>query len=279
MGHETIVVVDDGETVEIALNRPERANAINKKMEEELFAELDKAESNPQVRSIIVRGNGKHFCSGGDMYQAAAGHGKTRDANPARVRDSIRDLAIWQNYRKPIIMAVHGYLGAQAVRWMLNVDLTVATPDARISYAGLRNGRAPATIVSALTIGHKKLKEWQMLAGTLSGEEAERHGLINKVVPMDQLYPTARAWARTIAAIPVDVVMVNKHLINQVYEMFGSPTHYHLSNLGNRVSHDSPMDDEFYRRISQDGLKPALLWRDSQKDSSNLDLDAVPTRN
>lgn len=270
MAYETIIV-EPGETTEIVLNRPERANAIITKMEEELFGVLDEAERDPKVRVVILRGNGRHFCGGGDMYQAARGRATGYMRDPSRTRDGIKDLALWQNYRKPIIAAVHGYLGAQAVRWILVCDLIVAAQGTRLSYEGLRAGATPGALISTLTLGHKKVKEWQVLAGALTGEEAERHGLVNKVVPMERLYETAREWARTICSIPPQVVLANKHLINQVYELFGSPTHYFLSNLGNMVSHGNEMDNEFYRLIVAKGLKTAMEWRDSQKDSQRLE--------
>jgi 2-(1,2-epoxy-1,2-dihydrophenyl)acetyl-CoA isomerase len=265
------ILVEPGQVTEIILNRPERANAITTRMEEELFGVLDEAEADPSVRAIIIRGNGRHFCSGGDMYQAANWRATGRPyRDESRTRDGIKDLALWQDYRKPIIAAVQGYLGAQAVRWVLVCDLIVAAEGAQFSYQGLRAGATPVALISTLTLGHKKIKEWQLLAGSLSAEEAERHGLVNKVVPLDQLYPTARQWAQAVVNVPPDVALTNKHLINQVYEMFGSPTHYFLSNLGNVVSHGSSMDNEFYRVIVEKGLRAALEWRDSQLDSDKL---------
>lgn len=263
MKYETIIV-EPGPITWVTLNRPERRNAMNRQMDEEVLHALHQAEKDQEVRVSILKGNGPCFSAGHDLYEVAEHFAKYAGRDAESVTQRAIDLEIWQDMRKPIIGAVHGFLGPMAVRILHVLDLAVAAEGTVFSYEQVRAGGAPPPLIPTLTMGHKKLKEWQLLAGVLTAEDAERHAIINKVVPMDKLYKTAEEWGRNIVSIPPQSVLANKHLINQVYEMVGVRTTYTLAACMNAVAHGSGDDKAFFNMVLEKGLKPALEFRDRQ---------------
>jgi enoyl-CoA hydratase/carnithine racemase len=170
---------------------------------------------------------------------------------------------LW-NCSKPIITAVHGFVGPEATRLTAGTDLIIAAEGTDFSFEQLRAGGVPAWPLLTFLLGEKKMKEWTLLGGRLSAEEAERHGLVNKVVPATELISTAREWAMKIAAIPPQNVRANKTYINEIVESQGL---WHLVNLGRLLGsagHGSDVDKSFFQTVMEKGLKPALEVRDQE---------------
>jgi enoyl-CoA hydratase len=256
------IAVQTGPITSITLNRPEQRNAINAEMRAELSDALHAADADNDVRVMILRGNGPCFSAGDDLYEIAGQDGTTPKVSADAITARHVDLQIWQDIRKPVIGAVHGFVGPSAVRILHVLDLAVAAEGTVLSYEQIRIGGAPPALIPTLTMGHHKVKEWQLLAGVLPANEAEKHGLINKVVPVEQLYATAEKWAEMIVAIPPQSVLANKHLINQVYEMVGVRTMASLAASMSGVARSSSVDSDFYRIVRENGLKAALAFRD-----------------
>jgi enoyl-CoA hydratase len=261
MTHPT-VVVEHGTITWITLNRPDQRNAINDAMRGELIAALRAAEADDAVRVMILRGDGPVFSAGDDLYEIAQQEQDAPKVSADAITARHLDLQIWQDIRKPVIGAVHGYVGPSAVGILHVLDLAVAAEGTVLSYEQVRIGGAPPALIPTLTMGHHKVKEWQLMGGAFPAEEAEKHGLINKVVPMHQLYDTAERWAEMIVAIPPQSVLANKHLINQVYEMVGVRTSSTLAAAMSGVARSSTVDAEFFRTVRESGLKAALAFRD-----------------
>ncbi len=191
-----------GATVVLTINRPERYNAFRGRTVDELLDGFMRAWGDRKVRCVILTGAGdKAFCAGGDQKQRA----ETGDYGPTRhgflqveqLHRVIREIP------KPVIAAVNGLaIGGGHVLHVL-CDLTIASATARFGQAGPRVGSWDAgfgTAYLARIVGEKRAREIWYLCRQYDAETAERWGLVNKVVPPDQLMTEALAWAEEIAA-------------------------------------------------------------------------------
>lgn len=198
----------------ITLNRPVVLNAINWSIQRRLMAALEQAESDDEVRSVILTGAGRAFSSGGDIQSVPPG-----DDLPTPSAMDI-NLAIWR-MPKPVIAAVRGYAVGQGHELVGMCDFTIAAEDAVLGELQIRHGFAPPILVTPFLTGIKQAKEILMLGERIDAQEALRLGLVNKVVPGDQLLPTAAEWATKLAKLPQHAVRSNKLLVNRVYEVAG----------------------------------------------------------
>lgn len=161
-----------------------------------------------------------------------------------------------------VITAVHGFLGPQAMLMVTYSDLIVAAEGTSFSLEQIRAGGAGGMVLGLHLLGMRKLKGWQFLAGRLTAEEAERHGFINEVVPMNRLYAKAQEWAETILFLPSQNVVANKRASNGILDAWGIWPLQRLTGLYGRMGHGSEFDREFFKQVLEKGLKPALGFRD-----------------
>ena len=198
---DVLYEVVDGTTAVVTINRPERYNAFRGKTIEELIDAFKRAWADKAVRAVILTGAGdKAFCTGGDVKQRA----ETGDYGPTTnglfeieyLQRVIRDMP------KPVIAAVNGVaVGGGHVLQVL-CDLSIASETARFGQAGPKVGSFDAgfgTAYLSRIVGEKRAREIWYLCRLYSAAEVEQWGLVNKVVPPDQVMDEARAWAREIA--------------------------------------------------------------------------------
>lgn len=208
--------VVDGTTAIVTINRPERYNAFRGQTIEELIHAFKRAWADKAVRAVILTGAGdKAFCTGGDVKQRA----ETGDYGPTSnglfeielLQRTIRDMP------KPVIAAVNGVaVGGGHVLQVL-CDLSIASETARFGQAGPKVGSFDAgfgTAYLARIVGEKRAREMWYLCRLYSAEEVERWGLVNKVVPPDQVLTEARAWAKEIAEKAPTAIRFVKHSFN-----------------------------------------------------------------
>jgi dihydroxynaphthoic acid synthetase len=192
----------DGPVAVITIDRQQRYNAFRGRTVEELISAFRTAWADRSVQVVILTGAGeKAFCTGGDVKQRA----ETGDYGPTEsgmfeigyLHKVIRDIP------KPVIAAVNGLaIGGGHVLHVL-CDLSIASETARFGQAGPRVGSFDAGFGSAYlarVVGEKKAREMWFLCRQYTAEQAERMGLVNTVVPADQLMAEAMSWAREIAA-------------------------------------------------------------------------------
>ena len=249
--------VDSEGLATITLNRPERMNALSWPMMEEVKAALKAAEKDPIARVIILRGAGHCFSVGydfeetpPDVVRPGAGpadgsheprgvpeYGRGVWNSRAHVQGHIEyERVIWELW-KPVIAQVHGYALAGASTVALACDLTLMADDARIGYPPTR-WLAPGDNVAiyAFVAGLKKSKE--LLFGKIfSGKEAADIGMINYSYPVESLEQETRALARRIASIPPELLMLNKSLVNRVWELIGIKTAMEIGGEFDSLAH------------------------------------------
>ncbi|GAA5121202.1 enoyl-CoA hydratase-related protein [Haloechinothrix salitolerans] len=217
--------VEDG-LAWITINRPERYNSFRARTVDELVKCFKKAWASSDVGAICFTGAGdKAFCTGGDQKQRA----ETGDYGPSdsglfeieSLQRVIRDVP------KPVIAAVNGYaIGGGHVLHLL-CDLTIAADTAVFGQNGPRVGSFDAgfgTGYMARVVGEKRAREIWFLCRKYSAEKAEQWGLVNKVVPANELLKEVRAWADEILKLSPTALKVLKHSFNTDTEHFASTT-------------------------------------------------------
>jgi enoyl-CoA hydratase/carnithine racemase len=217
----------------ITLNRPNALNAMSEALMNELDQALAEAEGDAEIRAVIITGSGRAFSAGEDISgedQATAWpygipEGSSLNATYNKFRDADRkdilgrQLYRWQ-YPKPLIGAVSGWcLGAAS--WLaLTCHLTIAADDAVFGQPQVRHGANTDFIWVALA-GFKNALRYSLTGDHVDAQEALRIGLVNQVVPRDQLLETAFQFVERIARIPPETVKINLHISTQGLEMMG----------------------------------------------------------
>ncbi len=198
----------------ITLNRPTVLNAMNKNVQRLLNAALERAEDDDEVKAVILTGAGRAFTAGGDLYSHLY---PDDDPAPSGMDNQMK---IW-SLLKPVIAAVRGHAVGQGFEFAGVCDFTIAAEDARFGEIQIRHGGSPPVLITPYMLGLKSAKEVLLLGEQIGAQDALRMGIVNKVVPVDQLQEEAEAWAKKIAALPPAAVMRNKFLVNRVYDLAG----------------------------------------------------------
>jgi enoyl-CoA hydratase len=204
----------DGVAV-IVLNRPEKLNAFDLPMYEEICRAFQRAEDDPVVRVIVIRGEGRAFCSGRDFtYSAELQEGE--DASAWRRRYKLFSRWTIAN-SKPTIALVQGYALGGGGSLAVGCDITVAAEGTKFGYPETRHGIASKTMLWAWALGPKRAKEIVTTGRTLGAREGLSAGLVNHVVPGDELIEFGMALAGDIAALPFGVPEIMKRHCNYAY--------------------------------------------------------------
>jgi enoyl-CoA hydratase/carnithine racemase len=170
--------------VRLVLNRPAKLNAISAELRDELAAAIAEAAADERVRVIAIAGAGRAFCAGYDLSEAAPP--TAWDWRDVLGRDVAAKLAIW-SCPKPVIAQVHGYALAGGLELAMACDLIVAADDAQLGEPEIRFGSAPVTLLMPFLIGQKKTRELLLTGDLIGAAEAERIGLVHRVVPAADL--------------------------------------------------------------------------------------------
>jgi enoyl-CoA hydratase len=211
-----IVETNDGVQL-VKLNRPEALNALNSHLLRELIQVLDAAESNDEVRCLVITGSERAFAAGADIKEMSS---KTyAEMFKQNFFGAAADRMA--AFRKPIIAAVAGYaLGGGCELAMLS-DFIIAAETAKFGQPEITLGVAPGiggTQRLTRFVGKAKAMDMILTGRMMDAAEAERAGLVSRVVPADKLMDEAMAAARKIAVLSPLAVMMNKELIDAAYE-------------------------------------------------------------
>ncbi|MEV7524880.1 enoyl-CoA hydratase-related protein [Streptomyces sp. NPDC091371] len=204
----------------ITLNRPDAMNAVTWDQRERVIALLADASADPAVRAVVITATGKGFCAGADLRGAAPAQAGERVAGDvARMirLGAQRLITAVLDCEKPVIAAVNGTAAGIGAHLALACDLVIAAEPARFIEVFVRRGLVPdgggAYLLPRL-VGPQKAKELMFFGDAVPAAEAERLGLVNKVVPAGELEATARAWAERLAQGPTRAIAMTKQLVN-----------------------------------------------------------------
>jgi 2-(1,2-epoxy-1,2-dihydrophenyl)acetyl-CoA isomerase len=217
MGYQTLLVERAGAVSTITLNRPDARNALDMAMRQEMVAALDEVEADPAARVLILRGAGEHFCAGGDV-KLMRERRHTATEGRARVQLLNRLVARLVDFPRPTIAMVDGFAVGAGCNLALCCDLIVASDRARFGEVFAKIGLVPDGGGSWLlprAVGLARAKELIFTADIIDAAEAARLGLVNRVVPAEQLDSVTRALAERIATGPPAVLAMAKHMLNR----------------------------------------------------------------
>ena len=228
MAYETVKVDRDGHIATITLNRPEMLNALNTQITLDFHAALDEIAADEDIRVVILTGEGRGFCSGADLSgrgsPPAAGDESARTAQRERVRQNIQghgipDLAVkMRDIPQPIVGAINGVAVGAGLAVALSCDIRVASDLARFASIFIKRSIMPDTGTSSLLpqlVGPGIASEMTLTGTIYDAQWALDKGLVNKVVPHDQLMEEARAYADLIAGNPPIAVRLTKRLVRR----------------------------------------------------------------
>ncbi|MGW0970635.1 enoyl-CoA hydratase/isomerase family protein [Streptomyces sp. NPDC002516] len=202
----------------ITLDRPEAMNALTWDQRERVIGLLAAASADPAVRAVVITATGRGFCAGADLRGGPpAGERVPGDVARTIRLGAQRLIAAVLDCEKPVIAAVNGTAAGLGAHLALACDLVLAAEQARFIEVFARRGLVPdgggAYLLPRL-IGPQRAKELMFFGDALSASDAERLGLVNRVVPPGELEKTARAWAERLAAGPTRALALTKQLVN-----------------------------------------------------------------
>jgi enoyl-CoA hydratase/carnithine racemase len=217
MAYETLIVeTADGVTL-IRLNRPQALNALNAQLMDELTAALAAAEADEAVRCMVITGSERAFAAGADIKEMAS----------KSYADVFKEDFITRNWesaarcRKPVIAAVAGFALGGGCELAMMCDFIIAADTAKFGQPEINLGVVPGaggTQRLPRFAGKAKAMDMILTARMMDAAEAERCGLVSRVVPAAELVATALAAAKAIAALSPLAVMMAKELVNAAYE-------------------------------------------------------------
>ncbi len=217
MTYETLIVETCDAVALIRLNRPGSLNAFNDQLMDDLTAALDAAEADASVRCIVITGSDRAFAAGADIKEMAS-------KGYAEVYGEDFITRNWERAarcRKPVIAAVAGHALGGGCELAMMCDFIIAADNAKFGQPEITLGVSPgAGGTQRLTrqIGKSKAMDMILTARTMDAVEAERCGLVSRVVPLLELLPTVMAIAKKIAALSPNAVMLTKEMVNAAYE-------------------------------------------------------------
>jgi len=213
-----MILVDVTEPVGlITLNRPEALNALNGQLMDELTSALRAFEADENIRAIVITGSNTAFAAGADIKEM-----QSKDYMDVYMKDFI--TANWEEAsrcRKPIIAAVAGYALGGGCELAMMCDFILAADNAKFGQPEIKLGVIPgAGGTQRLTrfVGKSKAMEMVLTGRMMDAEEAERSGLVSRIIPVDDLLEEALKTARKIADLSLPSVMIAKESVNKAYE-------------------------------------------------------------
>ena len=207
-----------GHVLSLTLNRPEALNALTPDQRDEIVRLLSEASATPAIRAVVITGTGRGFCAGADLR----GAGTSGERLPGDVARTLRTgaqrlIAAVLDCEKPVIAAVNGTAAGLGAHLAFACDLVLAAESARFIEVFVRRGLVPdgggAYLLPRL-IGPQRAKELMFFGDALSAPDAERLGLVNRVVRDEELEKTAHAWAERLASGPTRALALTKQLVN-----------------------------------------------------------------
>ena len=265
-----LVEIEDGVGI-LTLNRPEKLNTLNPDISRELGQAIDQALENREVNAILLSGEGRAFCAGFDFGSTA----QTQAHAPApsifdhwlRMQQIFHSrMKLWDS-PKPVVCAVQGYCLGDGFELTNLADLVVASDDAVFGQPEIRYSvmNYPLTL---WLVGLRRTKEMMMLGETFDAPEAYRIGLVNRVVPRDQLDAEASRVAEKLARMPAETMRILKYMFSRASDLRGLRDMFQWGMdlfLINRAFETNERK-EFDRIAKEQGVKAALHWAEQHFD-------------
>jgi len=211
-GH--LIVTDEADTRVITLRRPEKKNAITQDMYRDLRAAIEVAQTNPNIRCLILSGGPGAFTAGNDLEDFLKDGTSNTDA--PRASNAIKFLYALVHNTKPLVAAVDGIAIGIGTTMLFHCDYVLASQGATFSTPFIHLGLVPegaSSLLAPRMMGHQRAFAMLVMGRALKAEEAQAAGFINKVVASEALESEAIKAAREIAALPAEAVAISRKLL------------------------------------------------------------------
>ena len=254
----------------VILNRPERHNAITRRMESEVHDALWTADADDEIHAVVLKGEGRSFCSGWDLSG-------TGDAPESRIQRSVLrgidndawDLEATQrlniaafDMHKPVIAQVHGNCLAGGTVLALFCDMVICADDARIGFPAARDLGSLPSNMWLYHLGPQWAKRLTMTGDSITGREAAELGLAMKSVPSELLEAEVEQLLDRLAHIDHHLLSANKRVVNLGLELMGARTLQRIASETDARAHLAPAARNFRKRAAEEGVKAAIQERD-----------------
>ncbi len=220
--YETLKIETANKVATVTLNRPERLNAVNATMHNELERFFGEVNSDGEINAIVLTGAGRAFCAGGDIsgFNSASppAEGPPPKIQPTFSRGPRRLILNYLEIEAPVIVALNGDAIGLGATIALFGDVVIASETARLADTHVKIGLVAGdggSIIWPLLAGVHRAKEYLMTGDFIAAQEAERIGLVNRVLPAGEVLPAARALAERLASGPTWAVRWTKASINK----------------------------------------------------------------
>jgi enoyl-CoA hydratase len=286
MSSETLIYkkedFEEGSMVTITMNKPETLNALNVEFSREIDDAITEVEHDDDVKVVVFKGAGKSFSCGYDLgrvyFVYGGGSGKKEDKSR---RPSQRSRLAYDRWRsdslrriflldKITIAQVHGYCIGGGLYMSLCCDMTIAAEDAKIGHSEQRLGFSGAMYVFPIEvalIGQKRARELLLTGKLIDGTEAERIGLVNQVVPADQLETETRKLAKSMTLLPRDGIAIGKATARLAYDSMGISSAFGQGYIGHTLFTNIRYEEgefNFIKRRRDVGMREAVRERDAR---------------
>jgi enoyl-CoA hydratase len=242
MNLETVIYEAKDSIAKITMNRPDKRNALNHQLLNDLDAAFHQAENDDEIRVVILAGAGPSFSAGYDLRgspytSVPEGYDEWTNSNALRTLRSISERYLMiMNLAKPVIAQVHGYCVAAGCYLQMCCDIGIAAENAILGHPATRGGGVSSMPLWITMLGLRKAKELIYTGKLISGTEAERIGLVNMAVPEDKLEEEVWKMAVNIAEVPLDGMAIAKEALNTHAEILNRTAlftyHRQLNALG-----------------------------------------------
>lgn len=300
MSYETVKYSVAGRIATISLNRPDKFNNIRPPMPDDIHEALGEANHDPEVRVIILQGEGDSFCAGFDFSDGLEQYGAWGIGSSDNVFEGgdkhwnpgadfmtttspfhgpvPRFMSIWRS-PKPVITKIHGWCVGGGSEMGLLGDIVIASEDAQIGTPYSRVWGCHLTGMWIYRLGLTRAKEYALTGKSLSGKEAAEIGLINHAVSLEELDDYVQAYAEKMAGIPVTQLAAMKLIVNQAFDNMGLQTTQTMGVMMDGMMRNTPEGREFIRKAKAEGVGAVIADRDGPfKDYSQGGKDNKPRR-
>ena len=216
MSYENIIVETRGKVGLVRLNRPQALNALNAALLGELGAAVDGFEAAPDIGCIVITGSDKAFAAGADIKEMA-----TKSFMDAFMNDLAADWDRVARARKPVVAAVAGFALGGGCELAMHCDIIIAADNAKFGQPEIKLGVIPGiggTQRLAHAVGKAKAMDLCLTGRMMDAAEAERAGLVSRIVPLAGLMDEALKTADTIASMSLPALMLAKEAVNRAFE-------------------------------------------------------------
>lgn len=268
MTSQHIIEEQIGRVLRVTLNRPEKLNAINLAMEDELLAALERGDRSKDTSVIIIRGAGRAFSAGHDLTDGgsspdfAGDRALSPQEDLANVRHGAGRFSRIAHLSVPVVAQLHGYCMGIGTCLALNCDFLIAAEGTKLGFPPVRWGGSPATHMWTYLVGPQWAKYMLLTGDTIDSETATRIGLYFRTFNEEVLDSEVLEFARNISRTPKDLLVTNKGICNRALDLMGRKVLQDLAHEADVLGHFSPDAREFLSLARTQGMRMALDWQE-----------------